>query len=245
MSRDFTSPGAGNANAEERFRVASRLEIVGYLRQIAERHEQVGVEFGQRDFIVTALLDVDSQAGRIVCDYGADANAMNRLLRASSLRLATQLDHVGVRFESGPAAPASLDGAPAFVIELPSSILRIQRREGYRLRVPLGRPLRCEIADPQSPGKRLAVRVRDISVCGMSLVDLPVHWRVASGTIYRECTVVLPDGLGTLRVDLEVMHAPQSAGARCGCRFISPGQATATRIQRYITRIERDLHARQ
>ena len=146
---------------------------MGYLRRLADRHEQVGVEFDQRDFIVTVLLEVDVEGNRIVCDYGADANAMNRLMRADALHFATQLDHIRIRFDSGPAVVTHYADAPAFVIALPQSILRMQRREGYRLHVPLGSPLRCEVSDPDAPGKRLSARVRDISICGMSLVDCP------------------------------------------------------------------------
>jgi len=233
-----------DVDGEARFRVTSRLEVVGFLRNIAQRHLQVGVEFGEQDFIVTALLEVDPTAGRVICDYGADSAAMQRLLRAPGLRFMTQLDHVMIRFESARATAIHFADGPAFMVPLPPSIVRVQRREGYRLRIPVGRPLTCEVVPPDGSGRRTGIRVRDISVCGLSLAELPRGWDVMPGTLFRDCSIALPDPLGVLRVDLEVMHTPQPGRHQCGCRFVTPGQATAATIQRYINRVERELHAR-
>ncbi|HVO89212.1 MAG TPA: flagellar brake protein [Casimicrobiaceae bacterium] len=232
-------------DADARFRIHSRLELIGFLRGVVERHEPVGVEFGSADFVVSALLDVDPERNRIVCDYAADAGAMTRLLRASELRFATHLDSIGIRFASGRAAPTSYTGAPAFTVPIPDSILRIQRREGYRLRIPLGRPLHCEVADPNAPEHKLMLRVRDISVCGLSLMAIPPSVKVEGGTIFRNCTIALPESLGIVHVDIEVMQAPVSLGGRCGCRFVAPGMTVSTQIQRYITRMEREINAKQ
>jgi flagellar brake protein len=231
-------------HGDERFRVYSRLEIVGFLRALVARHERVGVEFGSGDFVVTALLAVDEHAGQVVCDYGADASAMNRLLRAERLRFATQLDHVDIRFLSDAAVAGDYDDGPAFRIALPTSLLRVQRREAYRLKLPLGRPLWCEIGEAETPNERIVVRVRDISVAGLSLADLPQQWRVAQGMVFPGCGVAMGD-LGTLTLNLEVMHTTEGTSRRCGCRFVDLAPGVATVIQRYITRIEREQHARQ
>jgi flagellar brake protein len=243
MDGDFDTR-AEDADTDERFRVRSRLELVGFLRSVAQRHEPVGVEFGQADFVVSALLDIDTERNRIVCDYAADAAAMTRLLRAPALRFTTHLDHIGIRFSSVRAVPTSFSGAPAFNVPIPDSIVRVQRREGYRLRVPLGRPLACEIRDAEPDGPPVQVQVRDISVCGLSLVGFPPHVRVDAGMLFKQCSIRLPDSLGTVRVDIEVMHAPASVGGRCGCRFVAPGMAVSTQIQRYITRMEREVKAK-
>ena len=71
---------------DERFRVHSRMEIAGLLRAMAAR-ELVTVQFGgANDFLVTAVLGVDLDAGVVVLDYGADEAAMQRLLRSERLR---------------------------------------------------------------------------------------------------------------------------------------------------------------
>ena len=139
---------------------------------------------------------------------------------------------IWLRFEDGLA----------FRIRLPESVLRFQRRDSYRLKIPLGRPLLCEVPANDEGTERVSVRVRDISVAGVGLIDYPKDLRVAVGTVWTGCRIQLPD-LGPLLGDIEVMHASEGEGRRCGCRFQNLPLAMANLIQRYITRVEREQHA--
>jgi len=90
---------------DERFRVHSRMEIAGLLRAVGDARELVTVQFGgANDFLVTAVLGVDLDAGVVVLDYGADEAAMLRLLRSERLRFSTQLDHVRDTIRDGLVA---------------------------------------------------------------------------------------------------------------------------------------------
>jgi len=227
---------------DDRFRIHSRMEIVGLLRSVSAHRELVTVQFGgAQDFIVTAVLAVDHDAEEVVFDYGADESAMQRLLRAERLRVATQLDHVRISFNAGAAAAVSFEGGAAFRTGLPDSVLRLQRRDSYRLKIPLGRPLVCQVP-PAGDGAPLAIKVRDISVCGVGLTDYPTSFVVAAGQVLAGCRINLPE-LGSLVADLEVMHAVGGEVRRCGCRFRNLPLAMANLIQRYITKVEREQHA--
>ena len=227
---------------DERFRIHSRMEIVGLLRSVSAHREIVTVQFGgQQDFVVSAVLAVNPDFEELVLDYGADEAAMQRLLRASRLRISTQLDHVRLSFNAEGAEAVSFEGGAAFRVRLPDSLLRFQRRESYRLKIPLGRPLMCHVPEPGS-GAPLAIKVRDISVAGIGLVDYPPSLLLTMGQVLEGCRVSLPD-LGPLVADLEVMHATQGEVRRCGCRFKNLPLPMANLIQRYITRVEREQHA--
>jgi c-di-GMP-binding flagellar brake protein YcgR len=229
---------------DDRFRIHSRMEIVGLLRAVSAHREIVTVHFGSaQDFVVSAVLAVNPDFEEVVLDYGADQAAMQRLLRAERLRISTQLDHVRIHFQADVAAAVSFEGGPAFRVRLPDSVLRFQRRDAYRLKIPLGRPLLCDIPRGEGEaGPPLRVRVRDISVAGIGLMDYPKDLRAAIGTVWTGCRIELPE-LGPLVGDLEVMHASDGEGRRCGCRFRNLPLAMANLIQRYITRVEREQHA--
>jgi c-di-GMP-binding flagellar brake protein YcgR len=226
---------------DDRYRIHSRMEIVGLLRSVAKHRELVTVQFGgAHDFVVSAVLAVDPDFEEVVLDYGADAAAMQRLLRAGRLRVSTQLQQVRILFDAEAADAVSFEGGAAFRIRLPGSVLRFQRRDCYRLKIPLGRPLLCEV--PSGDASRATLRVRDISVAGIALSDYPKDFRVAVGTVWPGCRINLPD-LGALVADIEVMHATEGDARRCGCRFRSLPLPMTNLIQRYITRIEREQHA--
>jgi c-di-GMP-binding flagellar brake protein YcgR len=227
---------------DDRFRIYSRMEIVGLLRSVSAHRELVTVQFGgSQDFIVTAVLAVDADANEVVFDYGADEPAMQRLLRAEKLRIATQLDHVRIAFNAAGAGAVSFEGGPAFRTPLPDSVMRLQRRDAYRLKIPLGRPLMCQVP-AAGGGASLAIKVRDISVAGVGLTDYPPSFLVAAGQVLAGCRINLPE-LGSLVADLEVMHAASGEARRCGCRFRNLPLAMANLIQRYITKVEREQHA--
>jgi flagellar brake protein len=218
------------------------MEIVGLLRAVAAHREIVSVQFGGgQDFVVSAVLAVNPEFEEVVLDYGADEAAMQRLLRAERLRISTQLDHVRMSFAADGAGAVSYEGGPAFRVRLPDSLLRFQRRDCYRLKVPLGRPLLCEVPTTAA-GAPLALKVRDISVAGIGFTDYPASFLVAIGQLLEGCRINLPE-LGALVADLEVMHATQGEARRCGCRFRNLPLPMANLIQRYITRVEREQHA--
>ncbi|HEY1328095.1 MAG TPA: flagellar brake protein [Casimicrobiaceae bacterium] len=228
---------------DDRFRIQSRIEIVGLLRAVAAHRALVTVQFGgSGDFVVSAVLAVNPEFEEVVLDYGADEAAMQRLLRSDRLRIDTQLDHVRIHFEADVAEAVRFEDGLAFRIRLPDSVLRFQRRDSYRLKVPLGRPLVCEVPASEQGTERLRLRVRDISVAGVGLSDYPKQFRVAIGIVWPACRINLPD-LGPLTADIEVMHVTEGDARRCGCRFRNLSFAMQNLIQRYITRVEREQHA--
>ena len=228
---------------DDRFRIFARMEIVGLLRSLAAHREIVGVQYGgPDDFVVTAVLAVFPEVDQLVLDYGANERSMQRLLASSRLRFSSQLDHVRLLFQADGAAAVAYEGAAALAVRIPQWVMRLQRRNAYRLKVPLGRPLMCEVPAGEHMPRTAALRVRDISVDGLGLGDYGKDVRVAAGMFWPGCKLRLPD-LGVLTGDLEVMHATDGDVRRCGCRFRALPFAMSNLIQRYITRIEREQHA--
>jgi c-di-GMP-binding flagellar brake protein YcgR len=228
---------------DDRFRIHARMEIVGLLRSVATHRELVTIQYGgAQDFVVSAVLDVDTDQDLVVLDYGADRNAMQRLLQSPRLRVMTQLDHVRIQFQAAVAGEATYDGGAAFCVRIPESVLRFQRRDAYRLKIPLGRPVMCEVPASEGQPKRVSIRVRDISVAGVGLMDYPKDFKPASGSVWTGCRIDLP-GAGALVADVEVMHVEEGDVRRCGCRFRNLPLPMANLIQRYITRVEREQYA--
>jgi c-di-GMP-binding flagellar brake protein YcgR len=246
METDAPATLVDQVGDDDKFRIYSRMEIVNILQAVAADRELVSIGFGgSQDFILSAILAVNPDFEEVVLDYGADQAAMQKLLASNRLRFTTQLDHVRILFQTDLVAATSFEGSPAFRTPLPASLLRLQRRDAYRLKIPLSRPVMCDMPAADTGAGRVRVRVRDISAGGVGLVDYPPSMRLVPGTVRKDCRIVLPE-LGTLTADLEVMHATADVESRrCGCRFVGLSQAMANLIQRYITKIEREQHQTQ
>jgi len=246
----LAGPGGGD-EGDDRYRVESRLEIAALLNELATRGALVSVTFGA-DVVMTVLLRTDAAADTLVFDAGSDPEANARLAAARRLGFETHLERIRIVFYTGGAVAQPWDGAPAFATPFPQSVLRIQRRDYFRAHVPLTRGIRCELppaADAQVQAAAM-LRVLDMSVTGIALVDGPPGFEAAPGSVLKGVTLAMPPGMVT--VDLEVMYRKEHArggGApaqmRFGCRFVNLPPSGETLIQRCINLLERERRSMQ
>jgi c-di-GMP-binding flagellar brake protein YcgR len=230
-----------------RFLLRSPQEIVQVLRGVAKGRELVTVYFdhGQRFFLST-LLAVEPREDALFLDWGVDEEQNRRALAATHLVCITSHERVKVQFALGPLEKAEWQGQPAFRAHLPKAVLKLQRREYYRLLVPLRSPILCRLP---LAGEILEAQVGDISIGGLGLVNVPPAAALEVGARYPGATFSLP-GEGDFLVTLEVRSVQDLAlrhGGllkRVGCRFVDLPATGQARIQRYIIRVDRERQAR-
>lgn len=235
---------------DEQYMVRSRLEIVSVLRGLKDQRELVTAYFGDgRDFIVTMVLSVNPEFEEIVLDFGAEQRANARLMEASRLFLVSQLAQIRIQFWTGRADATMFDDLPAFRVRMPPELMRLQRRQYYRVRVPARHGVRCELPPLKEDGPRIPARVVNISCGGLAITDVPEEVRFEPGTRLRGCTLVVDDSgaiettLGIVRI-AEVPLAHGAASRLIGVEFIDVHAGARARIQRYINRVEREQIAR-
>jgi len=237
----------GNLDAElDRFQVFSKAEIVALLRAVADANTMVTISFNQgSEFIVTTLLEVAPDEDTLIFDLGADAQANARLLRAPRMMVSTVLNDVKLQFSTARATRATFEDGPALRLDLPDMLLRLQRREHYRVRTPISRPLVVDVAHPLAPGTRTGLRILNLSCGGIAMVAASESLALESGMTLADCRIELP-GFGTVHTTLEVRNIAgfEERGGkrmqRCGCQFTDLPPATVTLLQRYITKLERE-----
>ncbi|TWI64599.1 c-di-GMP-binding flagellar brake protein YcgR [Pseudoduganella lurida] len=246
-------PFIQNADTENwhDFEVGSRREIIALLRGIAEKKQGVLVAPQEGEEIaVTTLLEVDGDAGTLLLDQPADAAQVQRLLGSSTLSFETSLDKVRIFFGGGRLQPVLHNGLPALKMAVPDSLIRLQRREYYRMATPLTNPVRITIPMPAELGGGQGVfPLADISVGGIAILDNQFLLGDTIGKNYVECRIELPD-LGNVTTSLQIRNTHDitllnnKTNRRLGCQFIDMGRGAAAAVQRYITKLERERNAR-
>lgn len=229
----------------EPFQVYSRVEIVGLLRALIERHTLVTVYFrGGEASVVTRLLAVNPDFEEVVFDCAQSACANDALARSSGIVAVAFLDHVKLQFRAPRAEPTVFADAPAFRVRLPESMLRLQRRNFFRVRVPATRPILLRLGE-DADGRGRALRVVDLSCGGVGAIADRSVGPIAPGTVLTGCRMDLPD-IGPIGCSVEVRHANMRPDhtLRLGLRFVDLPPAMATLLQRYINRVERAQLAR-
>ena len=239
---------------DDPFLITSELEIRSVLRSIQRSASLVRMYArGNPDqSIMTPILHLDDEAQRLIVDCSPNDDLNASLVRAQAVIFDTQVDHVSVHFTGGSLENTTHEQLPAISLPYPKALRRLQRREYYRVDIPMGEPLTCEVPyiEPGKPLRRTEIRIRDLSVGGLSLLDNESQLPHQPGHTFRNVLLRLPE-TGEVTIDLVVLRVHtvvlpnKKEIVELGCRFDALSNADATLIQHYIGRLERRLNAKR
>ena len=234
-----------------KYLIDSRVGIVAVLFTLQKAGSLVTAYFsGGNNFVITSILAVGAEKDELVLDYGADAGANQRALQAKRITFVAVHERIKIQFYTNALRKVSFEGCDAFSTALPSALLRLQRREYFRISTPLARPLKCLIAAQAAP---LAVpaeaNIVDLSCGGVGIIDTSETSSIETDACLQGCQIPLPE-IGTVTVDLRVkstFDVDRKNGARykhIGCEFVGLPERERAKIQRYINNVERERKSR-
>ncbi|KRB93317.1 flagellar brake protein [Noviherbaspirillum sp. Root189] len=237
------------------YQVHSKREILGLLRAMCERNQLVSMQAdGGADAVVTSVLEVDEDSGMVVIDRAPSNITNQRILDSDNISFETVLDNIRVMFFTDKVKECLYDNLPALYISLPTNMIRLQRREHYRVPTPVATPLRCTIRIPADEVAGIAastvvVSLKDISGGGIGVIDEKKVLDNTIGKTYKDCRLDLPGG-APVSVDLQIRNSHDltlTSGKsirKLGCMYVNPAASMLGAVQRYITKLERERNAR-
>ncbi|MDD5247958.1 MAG: flagellar brake protein [Rhodocyclaceae bacterium] len=229
----------------------ARGEISFVLKNLLERAAEITLFFDEgKELLPTTLIAVDSD--RILLDFGASMETNRKALAAQKLFCVTALDKVRIQFVLRGLTQTTYQGRPAFSAGYPTDVLRLQRREFFRLTMPITRPLKCQIPIAESEsGNNFVIDVNVVDISGGGLaIALPEGIAFDPNREFADCRIELPEvGLltATLKVcnQFEITVRSGSRVRRAGCQFVGLPGPMLTLVQRYIIKVERERKARE
>ncbi|USX28262.1 flagellar brake protein [Oxalobacteraceae bacterium OTU3CINTB1] len=232
------------------YEIESRKEIISLLRGIGEKNQLIRMLIqGESDVCVTAILDVDDQLDTVVLDCSIDPEQNKRILASQGLSFETTLDKVRILFAAEKVEAAVFEGNPVFKIAVPPTLIRLQRREYYRIATPVTNPVRVVVTLPEELGGITTFPLADISCGGIAILDNKMILGDAIGKEYPNCRIDLPE-IGQVTTALQVRNSldltllNNKTNRRLGCEFVNIQRSTLAYVQRYITKLERERNAR-
>lgn len=231
----------------ESFTITYRREIVFHLHQLINDADTVSVVFNEgRDTILTVLLDVDEERDILIFDWGSSEDVNQRFLRSERNFFIAMPHGIRHQFLTGKPAATTYKKRRAFSVHLPKKYIRLQRREYFRLVLPVTQ--RPEFNFTTLENKKGAAAVLDIGLGGVGLEFAAASVPFETGTRLHEATIALKD-FGELKVELQVRYVDSTTrGARqttrVGCRFENLTPAQEHLLQRYITHVQREERTR-
>lgn len=229
---------------EERYHVTGTLPVSFLLIGYAKSKEQFTVSFGGNDMMLTTLLDAEPAGNRLIFDCSGSADVNRRFLESSRNVFAGRPAGIPVQFTTGQASELVFEGQKAFAVSLPKFVVRLQRRETFRIETPRVRPLELFA---RLPDKTLfKCPLHDISVSGIGLSSHSVPEGMVVGDVLQACRLTLPGDANDLLFSATVRNIIQldvraaTPQFRIGIQFNNLSTPDANRIQRYISRLERE-----
>lgn len=229
------------------FVMRERREILAVLQRLLEQRANVTVYFrAGHEHIFTRIIALNPRFEELVFDTGPDKAANARLAACNSVVFVTHDESVKVQFSAGHPESVLMDELPAFRVRVPESLLRLQRRNHYRIAMPIVHPVLMQIPDPSGLSGfsgRVSAKVLDLSCGGASILVPDNRLDAREGDEFADCILDLGDH-GLVRATLEVRHACEEKangrvrGMRLRCRFRTLGEHGEITIQRYINRLE-------
>lgn len=236
------------------FLLTQENDILSYLHTLARQHAilTVYLDDGQT-FFLSSILSVDDAKGTFLLDPANSDELRRKTDNSSKLTLTTLLDKVKIQIRVTHRQYTQLSGRPAISIRLPKNMLRLQRREFFRLPVLSSNPLHCKLPRHfhNRPTQFLTLPLLDISGGGVGMMGQTNQAsQFLVGTTFKDCQLEIP-GEGAIPINLCIRQSePQQTGnrdpfLRIGCEYVFLPSTRLNKIQRYIAQLERERKARE
>jgi c-di-GMP-binding flagellar brake protein YcgR len=230
--------------------VHAHADIMAVVRDLVARNALVNLYFAAGSGCsVTRVLAVQPDA--LIVDAPAAETDTRAALRSPNLTAVAFVDRVKVQFTVEEAERVAFEDGPALRLPLPDAVLRLQRRDFFRVGTPQARPLVLMVPRGDDPARTLRLRLVDIS-CGGAGVVLPpgADESLEAGRLFRGCTLDLPE-YGAIGGSVVVRWVRQSMSAtglpqfRAGIQFLDLARPMVAHLQLYIHRLERERLSRE
>jgi len=211
------------------------------LRRLLEQRCLLTVQIGNSsDCYTSAILEVVLEDGYLVLDELTPSEGHDRLSIEPRIQIKARLDGIEVRFASSVTRINTQDGLPYYKVPFPKLIEYPQRRQSYRVPIPLhlGLPTNILLCDERV----LNGELRDLSPEGLGMrVRLGVPDPTDHGQL-AICQIVVNKTL-ELVTDIELCHIdPPARGRvpRLGARFLRLRADQERRIEQFCAELARE-----
>jgi c-di-GMP-binding flagellar brake protein YcgR len=247
MSNSLANPVETNASAAadyHQYAIASRLEICQILHAIQRQAALITASVGGEEFFLTSVVKVDGDGGYLMLECDRDGRHVERVMKKQRLLCSTTLEKIKIQFVCERIETAQDDGRDVFKAALPQDLLRLQRREYFRMATPVMTPVKCTMTVPRDDkNTNVQLSLVDISCGGIAVLTPPELFTPELGAQY-DCTIHLPS-TAALKTRVQARNAfmmklPNGKSVqRSGFAFVDLRESSLSVVQRYIMGLER------
>jgi len=227
-------------------------QVFNSLNQLLKQKALISAHFGDNnESFITTILNLDRKKNLIKLDYGPKEYLNKQLLSSSNIEFRTEFQGIKVAFSGQKISKTLSNGQQILVMPIPASIFWMQRRQFYRIKVPLSHSSICKIifnSENEETRQTVKFKLVDISISGIAILNeqQQLSNEFIPTSSFEHCELRL-DNSSAINVSLTVkdkrnlLPEKPNKGQRIGCAFNHITPACESNIQRYMQEIEREL----
>ncbi|MBS3963668.1 MAG: flagellar brake protein [Methylomonas sp.] len=236
--------------AESDFIVSNPRLVFSHLSEILSKKCVISAHFGENASFLTAILQLDQKTKRITLDCAPSESLNDQLLNSGNVLFRAEVDGVKASFAGRALKKVKNGDGWMFTMPLPDAIFWLQRREYFRVKVPLFHSgshcrLTYKARNPSEQDETMVFQLADLSVSGLAFLNPLEEWdeRFADDAEWPQCLLYLHAGqsaeVAFVIKDLtRVKASPTTTQLRIGCKFLYLPPGFESQLQRYIQDIE-------
>lgn len=230
------------------YRLTSAVEVGFVLRTLAQRGDFISIFFNNgHDLLLTRVLDVDVKARTFVFDLSGHAQSNAALTKADKAVFVATPDGVKVQFSTAGIKQVDFEGRPAFNAPFPQDLIKLQRRDFFRLSSPISSPYCCRLV--MNDGELLRLDVHDISLGGVGVWFSEAQvGKIEIGLKFSQAEFDFGPG-GIMRINVEIRNRRAVVNRQgqtqyvIGMCFMGLSRTQEASLQRLISQLERERKA--
>ncbi|EIC28720.1 flagellar brake protein [Methylomicrobium album] len=226
------------------YMVHNKSQILNHLTSLFKKKCLILLSFDKNGTFVTTLAAIEPQKDLLLFDCAPSEHLNSQVLSASQVEFNSNFSGIKVHFQGKNIRKTHFDGETVFSMPIPKSIEWVQRRQFYRIRLPL---LRSTLVKLFVDDQFLAdMPLYDISISGFSLINdisgLSHFFEI--GRKFSGCRLVLENAFNQ-EIEFQVVNVVRlnpnqhDSAQKIGCRFIGLRPAAESGIQLYMQYQER------
>lgn len=236
----------------DKYFLAGRTEVLFYLRAMQQKGALISLYPGEgpRSFLTT-LLAIEENPDALIFDVSRHDAENDAAVASRRPVFITQLEKVRMQFTVPKLEHVVYEGGPALRCAYPERLLRLQRRDYFRLTAPINPRIHCVLPLRDESGQEQAIDIKllDISAGGVAVLVPPIGVSFVPDAVFHNARMALPE-LGEITASLVVRNVfaiTQRDGTthmRAGCEFVNLPAKMAAVLQRFIMKLERERKLR-
>ncbi len=224
----------------EVFCLYSKMERLNLLKKIAENKAPLRLSTSDGASYMALCLNVSDLA--LVLEAPQDLPQRDLFLQAQNVLAQTELNKISIEFRLEKMSLAGSGNSLAFRAHLPDKILRLQRRETFRVDMQNANDAFCQFVYRE---KKCNFPLKNLSIGGMALMGNVAPDFLSAGEKIEKAQLFLPQTL-PLNVDFVIKKIHENKvdmphKTILGCAFLKMSGQTEAQISRCITQIERNI----